>query len=613
MLLALALGVAMVVVRAVGCSAWDLGDGALHYLQVRFAHAHVHLFFDQWAKPLYVLLGSPFAQAGPIGMVVFNAVVAYLTIWGILRIVAPTSMALACLIPVLLFTSVQYAGMILSGMTEPLFGLLTIGCIAMLWAGRFVPAMVLLSLAPWSRPEYVAFAPFVLAWVVFNRKWAALPWLLVGAAVYFGMGWLLIKERIWSFARDPYLGVQFDRGSPWHFVQNAPEVLGIPLLLLAVVCMVGLVRLWFSDRSARREHGAILLMTVLPVLGIWAIHSYAFWDGGHASAGLLRVIATATPLTVLFVAYTTNAYWRGWRGRRMARAATIASGIIALWAAVEVWHRLELPARAIAEQQVVERAATTAKAFTDPQEKWYTAHPYFPVCTGLDMGDTTASHRTWELNINRIRVGDLVEWNPKYGPSGSREMFDGLRQHPGFAVIGMDQESDGPWQPPFSTWLFQRTNERQRWAVNTPVDMQRSTEDAILIWKDGSLDRNDSSVVYRVEAREYPLDILPLVACRHGEVLSEWILNAHFEVPDGVSAPRFIWVFTTIDDDRPTVTLEQQVTAGASEVRFHQGAHLGQKDMRIFLWNIDRQPFVLRDLRLTRRCAMQVANVVPQG
>jgi hypothetical protein len=610
MLLALGLAVTLVVVRAVGCSAWDLGDGALHYLQARYAHAHVHLYFDQWAKPLYVLLGSPFAQGGPIGMVVFNALIALLTTWGILSIVRPASTAVACLIPLLLFTFVQYARVALSGLTEPLFGLLVIGCLWLIRQDRYAPAMVLLSLMPWSRPEYVAFAPFVLAWVAWHRQWRALPWLLTGATIYFGLGWILLQERIWTFARDPYRGVDFGAGPLAHFVTRAPEVLGTPLLLLALVSLVGIVWLMLRDQARCREHGAVVWSALLPVLGIWAAHTYAYWSGTHASGGLLRVLATTAPLTVLFVAHTADALLRRCTWLHAPRTLAFASGAIGVWAVIEVQHRLDIPAAATTEQQLVERGAATATTFIDPGEKCYTAHPYFPACMGMDMWDTTASHRTWELRVGQVRTGDLVEWDPLYGPGGSHEMFNGLRQHPGFAVIGMDQEADGPWQPPFSIWLFQRTNERQRWDADTLVDMRTNVADAILVWKDGRFDSTGAEVTYRVESGEYPLDIQPLKACRSGEVMDEWILSGRLEVTDGAEAPRFIWVFTTMSEDPPTVTLEQHVTTGVFESRFHQGARLAQRDMRLYLWNIEGHPFVLHDLRLVRRCARPVANVV---
>ena len=45
----------------------DTGDSITHYFYAQYAPLHLELFFNHWAKPLYVLLASPFAQFGFIG------------------------------------------------------------------------------------------------------------------------------------------------------------------------------------------------------------------------------------------------------------------------------------------------------------------------------------------------------------------------------------------------------------------------------------------------------------------------------------------------------------------------------------------------------------------
>ena len=57
------------------------GDSIHHYLFAKFAPLHPKLFFNHWAKPLYVLLASPFAQFGFIGVKIFNATVSMFTIF----------------------------------------------------------------------------------------------------------------------------------------------------------------------------------------------------------------------------------------------------------------------------------------------------------------------------------------------------------------------------------------------------------------------------------------------------------------------------------------------------------------------------------------------------
>src|ERR1043165_5405053 len=58
----------------------DAGDSITHYLFSRYAPIHPQLYFDHWAKPLFVLLASPFAQLGITGMKIFNSLVSLGTI-----------------------------------------------------------------------------------------------------------------------------------------------------------------------------------------------------------------------------------------------------------------------------------------------------------------------------------------------------------------------------------------------------------------------------------------------------------------------------------------------------------------------------------------------------
>jgi len=59
-------------------------DSIYHYMFARYAPEHPKLFFDHWAKPLYVLLAAPFAQIGFVGIKIFNtlnALLCFLFCW----------------------------------------------------------------------------------------------------------------------------------------------------------------------------------------------------------------------------------------------------------------------------------------------------------------------------------------------------------------------------------------------------------------------------------------------------------------------------------------------------------------------------------------------------
>ena len=57
----------------------DAGDSIMHYLYSLYAFQYPHFFLHHWAKPMFVLLSSPFSQFGFIGIVVFNCICATLS------------------------------------------------------------------------------------------------------------------------------------------------------------------------------------------------------------------------------------------------------------------------------------------------------------------------------------------------------------------------------------------------------------------------------------------------------------------------------------------------------------------------------------------------------
>ena len=104
----------------------DAGDSIYHYLFARYAPTHIELYFDHWAKPVFVLLASPFAQFGFGGMKLFNVMVSVLTTYFTYRSAEKIKIANPLyVLPMMLFATMNFTIMF-SGFTEPLFALFTI-------------------------------------------------------------------------------------------------------------------------------------------------------------------------------------------------------------------------------------------------------------------------------------------------------------------------------------------------------------------------------------------------------------------------------------------------------------------------------------------------------
>ena len=104
----------------------DSGDSIVHYMFAKYAPSHPKLFFDHWAKPLFVILASPFAQLGFIGMKIFNSIISLIAIYFTYKVTELLKIRNAIfVIIIMMFAPLNYI-LTFSGLTEPLFALFLI-------------------------------------------------------------------------------------------------------------------------------------------------------------------------------------------------------------------------------------------------------------------------------------------------------------------------------------------------------------------------------------------------------------------------------------------------------------------------------------------------------
>ncbi|MBK8340366.1 MAG: hypothetical protein IPK99_10435 [Flavobacteriales bacterium] len=603
-ILAQALCVMILALRLLGSSAWDLGDGALHYLQARHSWQHAHLFFDQWAKPLYVLFGSSFAQLGAWGMALFNTVVAGATAMLLIALFRERPAIVRWAVPILLLGSTQYFRMVISGMTEPLFGLVTVLCVYFLMRERWAWAMVTLSLSPWARPEYIAFAPFAVAFVFYHRQLRALLWLLPVPLLYLATGLLVLGEKFWLFAKDPYLGNSaYGHGPVDHFLVKSPDILGFPLLCLAALAVPVLVMLFWRDAQRRAQHATIIWLAALPVLGIWIIHSYAYWAGGHASSGLIRVLATTVPLTVLFTGHA----WGALLPTRPRRWHTLAGGIavlaLALWVQDDLRFRIPLPAQADTEQRQVALAASETRPHLQPGVRIVSGHPYFAEALGLDVWDSTRAMNQQELDPTspgaRLKPGDLLVWDHQYLGDDGRFDVQVLLDDPSLTLLNCNSGGSAWGKYPFMICVFQRSESPEHWTTDTIADLSRGL--AVNVRTNGLGCGSDTLALLCSNGDEFPVTFKPLVACTDSDPYTEWIISYRLKLGDqGTKGLHF--VFTEQVGDSTTSYHQIDFGAEVGEVRFPVGRAPRDALRGIYLWNESGATFSADQLCLVRRC-----------
>ena len=467
----------VVVVRFIGEGQPEIGDGALHYSQARWSWHHPWLFFEHWGKPLFILLASPFAQFGYPFVAVFNALVAFASLVAINSMVVDRVRWVAFFVPALLLTAPQYLYTAVSGMTEPLFGMLTVVSVVLALRGHVAWALAILSFSPVARPEFVMVLPVLVLWAAWERRYSALPWALLGSVVYGLAGWPVHEDPFWIVTKDPYVSNTYydQHGDALYFVHRLRDILGVPFLTLLSLALVAMLVLIVRDRTGRKRHLEVLFLCLVPVVGIWAIHSFAYWKGGVGSIGLLRVFATAIPLAVLFIAHVLT--------QLAQRASSSPAGWIlpafaplyAIWAVSEVPTRVPLPAIMVPEQRELDHAAELVKQRLLEGTVVVYMHPYIGATCDLDIWDPNVARAFSTLPPGPVgpslKEGDLVQWDSHFGPNESALPLEGLILDSTLSVVAVHEGTAG-WQEgqsPFTTWLFQRTGKsvHREWVVDT--------------------------------------------------------------------------------------------------------------------------------------------------
>ncbi len=608
--LATALGVlgaiVLLLLRAAGEGLLEMGDGVNHYMVARYSWKHPELFLDLWGKPLFTLLASPFAQLGHVGVAAFNAVVAAATVWSGVRALRQAGGGAQLALPFLLLLAPQYVLMVMAGMTEPLFGLVTVVTVMLLVEDRYRTAAVVAGLAPFARPEYIAFLPCVLLWSLWRRQWRALPWALTGLLVYMFVTTLAKGDPFWFWSGDPYRHADgaYGSGPLDYFVARAPAIYGRPLLTFGGIALLVWPLVRWKDREHLRGHHLMLLCAALPVLGILAIHSVLWWTGWRGSAGLVRVLATSVPLAALFTAYTLG---RGAgllfqvRWRASLATAILVTGLCA-WTVDDLTKQVRLPVRPEMNQRFLDTAAEGVKRYRKEGSTVFSTHPYIAFRAGLDPFDPVECRPIWGMDMitNDLKPGDLLLWDAQLGSNESGLPVDQLLADGRLAVVNTFEPPEGSrvlGGHVYEIFLLERRDVVRSFTVDT------------LIW-DGELRRTtglradtvvcDPPAPMRLclKEGEFPLEIRGLPFPEGDDIYDELIVSADATVEEG---SRLTIVYSqTVAGQGIRYDQEDVVTGALWFDRRIPPAAPGTEQV-FYFWNIGKRPFRLDHLNVLRK------------
>lgn len=293
----------------------DCGDSIVHYSFARYAFQNPMFFLDHWAKPLFTLLASPFAQFGFGGMKLFNGLAGLLSAWFAYCIARKLGLKFPGLAIIFVFFAPAYFVKLFSGYTEPLFGLVLIASIYLILADRPYFAALLMSFLPFVRSEGLILIMVFGLYFLIRKNYKAIILLTAGHIIYSFAGLLAGKSFLWIFTEIPYSVVSsYGKGDFTHYPTQLLHTLGVPLFLLSIA---GIILLLLNLATPKIQIlTSFKLETRLLILGsflaYFLFHMFSWGFGLFGSMGLSRVLTAMVPVlaVISLIAFNLLVSWK---------------------------------------------------------------------------------------------------------------------------------------------------------------------------------------------------------------------------------------------------------------------------------------------------------------
>ena len=391
----------------------DSGDSIFHYQHARYAPQHPHIFFNHWAKPLYVLLFSPWAQFGFIGVKIFNALIVFFTLFFTFKITEKLAIKNAILSPVLLLFSPLFYILTFSGLTEPLFALmLSIGIYAIL-KDKYTFAAILISFLPFVRSEGLLIAAVFGLFFLLKKRWQVLPWLTAGHIVYSIAGSFVHENLLWVFKKIPYdkLSSLYGNGGLTDFIIKMNYVVGVPIYALFWIGVISII--WKSIKQKLK-----LELQILVFIGFFVFfiaHSLFWYLGIFNSMGLKRVLISVLPLSAIIALMGFNWITEDLLSYKKTLKLFFQSILILL---VLIFPFTPNPAainwskdmQLISDQVEAIQVVKAVKDKLGDNNRFIYVHPYLSEVLQIDHFDYK-KHIPFRKNyLDEVRSGDIIIW-----------------------------------------------------------------------------------------------------------------------------------------------------------------------------------------------------------
>ncbi|NUM31477.1 MAG: hypothetical protein HUU47_04045 [Bacteroidetes bacterium] len=442
-------------------------DSYNHYLISKYTWKYPHLLLDQWGKPLYNLIASPFANIGFIGVKLFNILLwigsAWLT-WLTSRKLNLKYSWIAFLI--VLLPQVSYQNTI-SGLTEYLNEFLLISFVYFIAIKKWNIGAAIAGLLPFARSEgfvIMAATAFYLVFIV--KEYKSLLWFVAGSVFFSLLGLIIYGDILWIFTNNPYIIAQAKgmnlcgNGSLFHYVKLSRFIFSIAgVILLVAGSVISFILLFKGNKNDKFRNNFIFWLCCGIFWLFFAVHSIIWWKGIMGSCGYTRVMIVITPLAALIgnysISYLTETFSK-------LKYHIIVFTIVLMLISISHLYQFSkknLPYTLSDEQKEFVKVADWLKTYDYKGRMIYFLYPYLNILANIDPYDKKHFEFLWSFDFKYSPLGSLIIWDAHFGPNECKIPLEKLMNNSDFELI----KSFKPEKPfktlneyPFEIYIFKR-------------------------------------------------------------------------------------------------------------------------------------------------------------
>lgn len=285
------------------------GDSISHYYYSLNAFSEPLNYLHHWAKPLFTLVTSPFAQFGLQGVIYFNVFLFVASSYFGIKILQKlhVSVLVQMMFPILLVQTPDFLFTTLAGLTEPLFAFLVIFSTYLLLNKKYFWYAIIVSLLPYARSEGQYVVVLAFGALLYFKAYKHIPLLAFGFLVYGVIGHFALNDFLWYFHDNPYTGESVYGHGDWgHFFRHSKQIIGVLGYIVLALAIFGLSVI-FIQAQERAKNWFFIVYGSAIFGGIAFVHAYLWVQGTNGSAGLTRVMQQGVPIFFVVLLYLVDA------------------------------------------------------------------------------------------------------------------------------------------------------------------------------------------------------------------------------------------------------------------------------------------------------------------